>query len=82
MLDNILNNHAGDDYDIPQASRMITVPASENGSDFCIDVSIANDKKVESDEQFELFFENLPSEHATVGDIDTVCITVTDDDSK
>ena len=61
---------------------MITVPVSESGSIFCIDVSVANDEIFESDEQFELVFENLPSEYATVGDIDTVCITIIDDDGK
>ena len=74
--------NAGDDYDLPQASRMIIVPVSENGSLFCIDLLILEDSMFEDDEQFELFFQNLPSEFATVGDIDTVCVTITDNDGK
>ena len=37
---------------------------------------------LENDEQFELIFQNLPSDNATVGDIDTVCVTITDNDGK
>jgi hypothetical protein len=31
-------------------------------------------------EQFELYFENLPSNFATVGDQSTLCVNIMDDD--
>ena len=34
----------------------------------------------EGDEQFALVFQNLPSEYGAIGDIDTVCITIIDDE--
>ena len=63
-------------------SLTITIPVSDNGSVFCIDLLIVEDSVFENDEQLELIFQNLPSEYATVGDIDTVCVTVTDNDGK
>ena len=53
-----------------------------NGGRFCIDLSIIDDTIIEDQEQFELYFENLPSDFATVGDIDTVCITIDDNDGN
>lgn len=70
--------NAGDDYEILEASLTITVPVSDSGSIFCIDLSAVEDSVFENDEQFELIFQNLPSAYATVGDIDTVCVTITD----
>lgn len=61
---------------------MITVPVSEDGSIFCIDLVILEDSLFEDDEQFELIFQNLPNDFATVGDIDTVCVTIADNDGK
>ena len=43
-----------------------------------MDVSAISDTEVEGVEQFELYFENLPSTFATVGEIDTVCVNITD----
>ena len=43
-----------------------------------MDVSAISDTDVEGIEQFELYFENLPSTFATVGEIDTVCVNITD----
>lgn len=74
--------NTGDDYEIPQASLMTTVPVSDDGSSFCIDLFTIDDTTFEADEQFELTFQNLPSESATVGDIDTVCVMIVDDDGK
>ena len=61
---------------------MITVPISESGSVFCIDTVIFDDTIIENDEQFELIFQNLPSNFAAVGVIDTVTVTILDDDGK
>ena len=72
----------GDDYEILLANLTVIVPVSENGSVFCIDLLIIEDAIFENEEQFEFIFQNLPSEFATVGIIDTVCITIVDNDGK
>lgn len=46
----------------------------------CIGVSILQDMIGEGMEQFELYFENLPSESADVGTPATTCINIIDDD--
>ena len=74
----LLLTNTGSDYSIQPQPQVITIPASQNGSCFCIDVSAISDTDVEGTEQFELYFENLPSEFATVGEIDTVCVNITD----
>lgn len=61
---------------------MTTVPILEDGSSFCINLFTVDDTMFEADEQFEIVFQNLPSEFATVGDIDTVCVTIVDDDGN
>ena len=38
------------------------------------------DNIAEGTEQFELYFENLPSEFATAGTRDTVCVSIVDDE--
>ena len=69
--------NAGDDYEI-QPSRIIIVPESSSGSRFCITVNTISDTEFEGDEQFLLHFANLPSEFATVGDTESVMVTIED----
>ena len=38
------------------------------------------DNIAEGTKQFELYFENLPSEFATAGMRDTVCVSIVDDE--
>lgn len=73
---------AGNDYQILPTSQVITVPVSPIRDQFCVTITINTDAEVEGDEQFELFFQNLPNNYATVGDNETVCVTITDDDGK
>lgn len=61
-----------------EASLTITIPVSDSGNLFCIELIAVVDSVFENDEQFELIFQNLPSQYATVGDIDIVCVTITD----
>ena len=71
--------YIGDDYTV-ESSLTITVPVAQSGDQFCIDLSTANDLLAEGTEQFELFFENLPSDSATVGDPATLCVNIGDND--
>jgi hypothetical protein len=52
------------------------------GGTFCFNLSATDDNIFEPTEQFELYFENLPTEFATVGDPSTLCITIEDRDGK
>ena len=49
---------------------------------FCFNLSAIDDGILEPAEQFELYFENLPTEFATVGDPSTLCIAIEDRDGK
>ena len=53
-----------------------------DGEQFCIDISIIQDTIGEGTEQFELYFENLPSAFANTDDPDVLCINIEDDDGK
>ena len=53
-----------------------------SGDTFCFNLSATDDSILEPTEQFELYFENLPTEFATVGDPSTLCITIEDMDGK
>lgn len=70
--------NADDDYELQPSPQVITIPESSNGARFCVTVNTTRDADFEGDEQFELYFENLPSDFAGVGDIDTVCVTIED----
>ena len=67
------------DYTV-ESPLTITVPVAQSGDRFCIDLSTVDDLLAEGTEQFELFFENLPSDSATVGDPATLCVNIGDDD--
>ena len=63
-------------------SLTFTVPASSSGGRFCVNVSTIDDMKVEGTEQFELFFENVPSATTTLGNPGSVCVNIADNDGK
>ena len=56
------------------------IPVNDKGERFCLNLSIVDDTVGEDSEQFELYFEIIPSEFATVGTNDTVCITIPKND--
>ena len=60
----------------------ITIPAMLLEGTFCFNLSATDDDIFEPAEQFELYFENLPTDFATVGDPSTLCITIEDRDGK
>ena len=62
------------------ASLSFEIPASNSGESACVDVSTIEDNIAENTEQFELVFENLPSNFAAVGMPDTVCVSIVDDE--
>lgn len=47
---------------------------------FCVAFITEDDSVGEGTEQFELYFENLPSEFYTAGDPDRVCVSIIDND--
>ena len=53
-----------------------------NGEQFCIDISTTDDDIGEGTEQFELYFENLPSEFARDGDPNVLCVNILDNESE
>ena len=53
-----------------------------NGDQFCIDISTIQDAIGEGTEQFELYFENLPSAFANDGDPNVLCVNIEDDDGE
>ena len=69
------------DYSLPAQSLSVTF-SSMNGERFCIDVSTIQDAIGEGTEQFELYFENLPSAFANDGDPNVLCVNIEDDDGK
>ena len=52
------------------------VPVNDMGEQFCLNLSIIDDTLGEDSEQFEVYFENIPSELAIAGANDTICITI------
>ena len=71
--------NVGTDYTI-DSSLTVPIAATNSGDQFCLDVSTIQDNIAEGTEQFELYFENLPSEFATAGIRDTVCVSIVDDE--
>ena len=69
------------DYSLPAQSLSVTF-SSVGGEQFCIDVSTIQDTLGEGTEQFELYFENLPSAFARDGDPNVLCINIGDDDGE
>ena len=69
------------DYSLPAQSLSVTF-SSMNGERFCIDISAIEDTIGEDTEQFELYFENLPSAFANDGDPNVLCVNIEDDDGK
>ena len=69
------------DYSLPTQSLSVTF-SSMTGDQFCIDISAIEDTIGEDTEQFELYFENLPSASALAGDPDVLCVNILDNDSE
>ena len=59
-----------------------TVSAHTAEETFCVNISIVDDSILEATEQFELYFENLPSALAISGTPDTINIDILDNDGK
>ena len=59
-----------------------TVSASIPDDIFCVNISIVDDLIHEATEQFELYFENLPSAFANSGSPGTVSVDILDNDGK
>ena len=68
------------DYSLPAASLSVTFTSSMAGQQFCINISTIEDVTGEGTEQFELYFENLPSASARKGDPNVLCVNILDDD--
>lgn len=71
----------GTDYSI-DSSLTVPIAAASSGDRYCIDVSTIEDNLSEGTEQFELYFDNLPSDFATAGTRDTVCVSILDDEGN
>ena len=69
------------DYSLPAQSLSVTF-TSMTGDQFCIDISAIEDTIGEDTEQFELYFENLPSASALAGDPDVLCVNILDNESE
>ena len=69
------------DYSLPAQSLSVTF-SSVDGEEFCIDISAIEDAIGEGTEQFELYFENLPSASALAGDPDVLCVNILDNDGE
>ena len=54
----------------------VVVPVNDMGEQFCLSLSIIDDRIAEDSEQFAVYFENIPSEFAIAGANDTICITI------
>ena len=72
----------GDDYSLPPASLSVTFSSPMGNEQFCIDISTVQDTIGEGTEQFELYFENLPSASARDGDPNILCVNIQDDDGE
>ena len=69
------------DYSLPAQSLSVRF-SSMNGEQFCIDISTTDDDIGEGTEQFELYFENLPSASALDGDPNVLCVNILDNDGE
>ena len=69
------------DYSLPAPSLSVTF-SSMTGQQFCIDISTIEDEIGEGTEQFELYFENLPSASARAGDPNVLCVNILDNDGQ
>ena len=69
------------DYSLPAQSLSVTF-SSMTRDQFCIDISAIEDTIGEVTEQFELYFENLPSASALAGDPDVLCVNILDNDGE
>ena len=69
------------DYSLPAQSLSVTF-SSMNSEQFCIDISTNDDDLGEGTEQFELYFENLPSEFARDGDPNVLCVNILDNECE
>ena len=69
------------DYSLPAQSLSVRF-SSMNGEQFCIDISTTDDDIGEGTEQFELYFENLPSEFARDGDPNILCVNILDNECE
>ena len=78
-INSFVHPSIGTDYTI-DSSLTVPIAASNSGGRYCLDVSTIQDNIAEGTEQFELYFENLPSEFATAGMRDTVCVSIVDDE--
>ena len=76
----ISNDHiGGDDYTIE--ASLVMIPAGETNGSF--EISIIDDKMVESDESFDLNINtNTLPDGITLGSPDTTTVIITNDDSK
>ena len=71
-----------DDYTVG-SPLTFTISDAGSGQRLCIDLSVLDDDKVESTEQLEFYFEAIdPSRSAVVGDPATLCVNISDTDSK
>ena len=68
----------GTDYSILTSLTFAIEPTSPRRH--CVGLGILQDTIGEGMEQFELYFENLPSESADVGTPATTCVNIIDDD--
>ena len=68
----------GQDYRMLSSSTFVIEPNSLRRH--CVALEILQDTIGEGMEQFELFFDNLPSESADVGTPATTCVNIIDDD--
>ena len=74
--------NAGDDYVILPPLNFV-IPASESSVQLCVSFRVVDDNlALEGVEQFEFFFENLPSYSVTVGDQSTLRVNITDNDGR
>ena len=48
----------------------------------CVNLTIVDDSIDEPTEQFEFYFDNLPSDFATVGDPPAACVNIEDNDCE
>ena len=77
-------SHTEADYTIG-SPLTVNVPVANSGNRFCLNLNTINDSLDENLEQFhfDLIDSNIsPSGFAMVGDPDSLCVNITDNDSK
>ena len=62
------------------SSLSFNIPVATSGGRYCIDLSTVDDSIDEGTEQFQLSFSSVGS--ATVGNPDTLCIDISDNDGN